>query len=66
MTDVKKWRVVVTIDASSTETVEAATKEEAEEKAMVLASGHGLCHHCSDHIALGDVLEAVECLEADK
>lgn len=63
---IKKWRAVVTIDASASELVEAATEDEAREKARIAASGHGLCHHCTNHIELGDVIDVVEIYESDE
>ena len=60
-----KYRVLVTLDASTSVVVEADSEEQAKELAMEEATGCSLCYHCSRQVSLGDPLDAIEVLPAD-
>jgi len=53
----KRWHVYGIISASVCVTVEAETKEEAEDKAASELDCPTLCHQCAREIDLGDIYE---------
>ncbi|MGZ3235773.1 MAG: hypothetical protein ACXU8A_00185 [Burkholderiaceae bacterium] len=52
-----KYRVSMTVDATLTVEVEAENEEQAKELAWDIAEAPCLCHHCSDQVDVGDLME---------
>ena len=61
----KRWRVFFSIGASTAVEVEADTRQGAIDRAYEEACPPTLCHHCSDRIELGDIVDAVDVEEVD-
>lgn len=59
----KKWSVILSVDATIRVTVEAETAEEAKDKALDVASAPRVCHQCAKEIDIGDVIDALEAIE---
>ncbi len=59
----KKWRVLVAVDATVSVVVEAATEEEALEKGLDAAESPCICHQCSRRVGFGDCIRALEATE---
>ena len=59
----KKWSVVLSVDATMIVEVEANTEEEAKDKAIETAGTPWLCHQCSRDLNIGDVMDALEVVE---
>ena len=59
----KTYSVLITFDASIVVKVEANSEEEAKEIAMEVADAPSICHHCAQHVEVGDLLQAVEAIE---
>lgn len=59
-----KYRVVYTVDATASVTVEAENEQQAREKAEASADmvAPGLCWECSSKIDLGDALEIIDAI----
>ncbi len=59
----KKYRVILTVDATTTVDVEANSEEEALELALEQAEMPSVCHYCAEKIDIGDIIEAIEAIE---
>lgn len=59
----KKWSVLFLVDASVSVEVEAETKQEARELASSVVESPSICHYCSNHIDVGDIMEIAEITE---
>lgn len=59
----KKYSVIITVDASIYIEVEAESEAQAREKAMESASEPCLCHQCSREVDIGGILDVVEVTE---
>ena len=59
----KKWSVILSVDATIHVTVEAETAEEAKDKALDVAGSPRLCHQCAKDMDVGDVIDALEAIE---
>lgn len=59
----KRYSVIVTVDASVYIEVDAENEDQAKEIAMEKVSSPCLCHQCSREVDIGDILEAVEATE---
>lgn len=59
----RRYSVLITVDASIVVEVEATDEESAKEEAFSQASNPSVCHHCAKQVQLGDLLEAVEVTE---
>jgi hypothetical protein len=56
----RRYSVIITVDASVTVEVDAENEEQAKELAMEQASHPCICHQCSNEIDIGDLQDAIE------
>lgn len=61
----KKYSVLVTVDASIRVVVDAENEDQAKDIAMEKASRPSVCHHCARQLDIGDIIDAVEAVEMD-
>lgn len=59
----KKYRVVLTVDATIFVEVDAENEAQAKELGLAKASMPHICHQCSRNVSIGDVLDAVDAEE---
>ncbi len=55
-----KFRVLFSVDATVSVTVEATNRGAAQEKAWDVVERPCICHQCSDELEVGDVLDILE------
>lgn len=61
--EMKKYSVLLSVDATVYVVVEANSEEEAKEKAYEVAHRPSLCHQCAKEMDTGDIIEALEATE---
>ena len=59
----RKWVVIVSYDACRAVEVKANSEEDAKRIALDLAPGVHLCHQCSDHVDIGEPVDAIDAWE---
>lgn len=59
----KKWSVVLSVDATMIVEVEADSGEDAKDKALEVAGRPTVCHQCARDLSIGDVMDALEAIE---
>lgn len=56
----KRYSVIITVDASVVVVVEAENEDQAKELAMEQANRPRVCNRCSGEVEIGDLMEAIE------
>lgn len=59
----KKYRVLISVDATVSVVVDANSEAEAKEKAMEVADRPSICHQCSDQVEIGDLIDVLDVVE---